>query len=87
MATVKKDLIDAAAQEFQVTKVQAEKMIQFVLDTVIDGALETGTSRFGKHMFKAKTRAARRGVNPSTGQSIEIPAKKYIAYKRVGGSL
>ena len=35
----------------------------------------------GFGQFEARTRAARTGVNPATGQSIKIPACKVPAFK------
>lgn len=39
---------------------------------------------FGK--FEAVRRAARKGVNPSTGESLKIPARKAVRFK-VGAEL
>lgn len=71
----KLQLIETLARETNVTKRQAEKMLSTLVDiierTVTDGE-KVAITGFGT--FDLGERAARRGINPQTGESIQIPA-------------
>ena len=79
----KTDVIAAVADEFDMTKKDAESVAGYVLDAVYDMALEDGACAFGNHKFIKKTTAARKGRNPQTGESLDIPAKTKVVYKRL----
>jgi DNA-binding protein HU-beta len=78
----KNDLIDAVAERTGLAKSDAARAVEAVLGTVTD-ALRKGEmvalSGFGS--FVTKTRAARTGRNPRTGESIAIPASRAPAFK------
>ena len=78
----KNDLIDAVAERTGLAKSDAAREVEAVLGTVTD-ALRKGEmvalSGFGS--FVTKTRAARTGRNPRTGESIAIPASRAPAFK------
>ncbi len=73
----KSELIDQVADRSELTKVQAARAIDAVLGTVED-ALRRGSevtlSGFGR--FHVAERGARRGVNPRTGERIQIAAAR-----------
>ena len=77
----KTELIDAVAKKGELTKKDAEKAVNAVLDAVTD-ALAAGEKiqivNFGT--FEVKTRAARTGRNPKTGEAMEIAASKTPAF-------
>ncbi len=77
----KTELIDAVAKKGDFTKKDAEKAVNAVLDAVTD-ALAAGEKiqivNFGT--FEVKTRAARTGRNPKTGEAMEIAASKTPAF-------
>ena len=60
----------------------AGKTVQMILDTIVE-SLSRGETvelrNFG--IFKVKSRKARLGRNPKTGHSVDIPAKKVVAFK------
>jgi len=74
---IKAELVARIAQEAEVTKRQAEKVVEVFIDS-IQGALSRGESLslvgFGR--FAVLARAGRKGRNPRTGQDIMIPARK-----------
>ncbi len=78
----KADLINALAAKNGISKKDAEKAVNGVLDLIVD-ALKGGdkVQLMGFGAFEVKTRAARTGKNPATGASIEIPESKAIAFK------
>ena len=79
----KKEVIDAVAEELGVSKAYAENAIFVVLDTVIGAARRNGQCAIAPHKFIKKTRSARKGRNPSTGEVIDVPARDYIVYKEI----
>ena len=77
----KLQLIDAVADKAKVTKKEAAAAVDAVLDVIAE-ALAAGEdvkiTGFGG--FEVKARAARTGRNPKTGEAVEIPASKYVAF-------
>ena len=73
----KSELVDQVADRAELTKGEAARAIDAVLDTVKD-ALHRGSevtlSGFGK--FHVGERGARQGVNPRTGERIQIAAAR-----------
>ena len=64
------------------TKVQAEKAVDMVVDSVVEG-LKGGdeVSLAGLGIFSTKMRAARQGRNPRTGESIQIKAMRIPKFR------
>lgn len=77
----KQELIDAVAAGTGVTKTNASKTVQAVLDAVTD-AVSRGESVqiIGFGAFSQGQRAARTGRNPTTGAEIAIPAAKTVKF-------
>ena len=77
----KLQLTDAVAQSTGMTKKDASAAVSAVLDAIVD-ALACGDdvkiTGFGG--FEVKTREARTGRNPRTGEPVEIPASKYVSF-------
>ena len=71
----KADFIDKVADRSGLSKRDASKAVDAVLDSITD-TLKQGDAvsftGFGK--FSAQQRAARQGVNPRTGERVQIPA-------------
>ncbi len=77
----KAELIEAVSKN-TCTKKEAQTAVESVFDA-IRGSLKkkdpVAISGFGT--FKVKETKARMGRNPKTGESIQIPAKKKIAFR------
>lgn len=77
----KLQLTDAVAQKAGITKKDAAEAVNAVLEVIAE-TLAAGEdikiTGFGG--FEVKTRAARTGRNPKTGEAVEIPASKYVAF-------
>ncbi|MDD4182443.1 MAG: HU family DNA-binding protein [Candidatus Omnitrophica bacterium] len=77
----KAELIEAVSKNC-CTKKEAQTAVESVFDA-IKGSLKkkdpVAISGFGT--FKVKETKARTGRNPKTGESIQIPAKKKIAFR------
>lgn len=78
----KTELIDKLAKESGNTKAQAERYLT-ALYSVITAALVAGDNVAipGIGKFEVKERAERKGRNPSTGESVIIPASKAVTFK------
>lgn len=78
----KKDLIAAISQKSGMAKNQSEVALNAVIDCLTD-LLAKGDSIVlpGFASLSVKKRAARTGRNPSTGKSIDIPARKVVQFK------
>jgi DNA-binding protein HU-beta len=78
----KNDVIDAVAERTGLAKSDAARAVEAVLATLTE-ALQKGDavalSGFGN--FVAKSRAARTGRNPRTGEAIAIPASRVPSFK------
>ena len=77
----KLQLIDAVAAKAQITKKEAAAAVNAVLDVVAETLAQGGDVKItGFGGFEVKERAARTGRNPKTGETVEIPASKYVAF-------
>ena len=78
----KAEMIDAMAEHAEISKGSATKAFNFVLDSITN-ALRSGktVSLLGFGNFTVKTRAARTGRNPKTGQPIQIDAATVPLFK------
>ena len=78
----KNDLIDVLKEQTGVSKKDAEKALAAVFDAIINAVAageKVQISGFGT--FEQRQRNARTGVNPRTGNSIDISASKVPAFK------
>ncbi len=78
----KASLIDAVHEKIGVTKADAERAIDVVIDS-ISGSLKKGdeVSIAGLGIFSAKMRAARTARNPRTGASIQVPSMRVPKFR------
>ncbi|CUW47966.1 HU family DNA-binding protein [Novacetimonas hansenii] len=81
------DLIDQIAQSTDRSKTEVRDILDALLDGIL-AAAKTGEdvtlTGFGK--FSVRQRAARQGRNPATGESIEIPASRKLAFSAGKGA-
>ena len=82
MAFTKSDMIEKMAESAGITKKAAGEALAAMLES-IETALAAGGSvtLTGFGTFSVTDRAARTGVNPRTGASIQIPAKTVPKFK------
>jgi DNA-binding protein HU-beta len=78
----KAELIDAVANAADLSKADAGRAVDAVVEAVTK-ALKKGqqVSVVGFGTFSVKTRAARSGRNPRTGETIHIAASKVPGFK------
>lgn len=78
----KTELIAAIAEQSGLTKKDAERALNATIDTIIKAVAEGDKIQLtGFGTFEQRQRNARTGVDPRTGNSIEIPASKVPAFK------
>ncbi len=78
----KAELIDAVAKDTKMSKkdaaVAVDSVIKMVTNTLKKGEKVT---LVGFGTWEVKKRAARKGVNPRTGEAIKIKATKVVSFK------
>ncbi len=75
-------IVDAVHMKLGTTKVQAEEVVDVVVDSIIN-SLKKGdeVSIAGLGIFSAKQRAAREARNPRTGEKIQVAAMKVPKFR------
>jgi DNA-binding protein HU-beta len=78
----KAGIVEAVHAVLGGTKVQAEQVVETVLNTVIE-SLKKGeeVSIAGLGIFSVKMRAAREARNPRTGEAIKVAAMKVPKFR------
>jgi integration host factor subunit beta len=83
----KAELVDEVSRTVQLTKKQAETIVNIVFDSIVE-SLRSGQKielrGFGS--FRLRSRKSRTGRNPKTGEKVEVPSKK-IPYFKPGKEL
>jgi len=80
----RKELIERVNElDFIETKKNATIVLDLILENIINEVQNGNEVALGQKFgtFKPITRAARTGVNPSTGAKLDIPAKKAIKFQ------
>ena len=78
----KTELISAVATSAELSKKDATKAVDALLDTIAE-TLKNGDKiqLIGFGNFEVRERAARKGRNPQTGEEMEIAASKQPSFK------
>ena len=78
----KAELVSTVAERAGMSKKDAEKAVVAVFDSIQD-ALKEGdkVQLVGFGTFETRSRGARVGRNPRSGESIQIPASRVPAFK------
>lgn len=78
----KSELIAKVAEKTDLTKKAAGDAVDAVFESITE-VLADGqrVTLVGFGTFEVRDRAARRGVNPATGQPMDIPASRAPAFK------
>ncbi len=75
-------IVDAVHAKLGGTKVQAEEVVDTVIDSIVS-TLKKGdeVSIAGIGIFSVKQRAARMARNPKTGEQVKVPATKVPKFR------
>jgi DNA-binding protein HU-beta len=82
----KTELAQAVAQKAGIDQTEAKKAVEATFEVITDELGKGGeiaVSGFGK--FSVSDRAARQGVNPATGEKIQIAASKAAKFSAASG--
>lgn len=78
----KTELVAAMAEQAEVSKKDAEKVLKAFTDVVADELKKGGKVQLvGFGTFEVSERAAREGRNPQTGKAMKIAASKAPKFK------
>ena len=78
----KLDIANAVHTKLGGTKVQAEEVVDIVIDCIVSTLKKGGeVSVAGLGIFSTKTRAARQARNPRTGESISVPSMRVPKFR------
>ncbi len=78
----KGQLIDAVQGQLGDSRANAEAAVNAVLDSIQSGVASAGSVQLiGFGTFKKANRKARTGVNPRTGDKIQIKASTTVTFK------
>ena len=78
----KTELIAAVAEATGISKKDAEKAVSATVNTIVDAIAKGDKVQLvGFGTFEQRQRNARTGVDPRTGNKIEIAASKVPAFK------
>ncbi|WP_188206023.1 HU family DNA-binding protein [Alkalibacillus aidingensis] len=78
----KTDLINAVAENADLSKKDASKAVDSVFEAITDSLTKSEKVQLiGFGNFEVRERSARKGRNPQTGKEIDIPASKVPAFK------
>lgn len=78
----KAELVEFVADNADLTKADAARAIEAVMEGVTEGLKKSGkVTLVGFGTFSAKKREARTGRNPQTGETVKIAARVVPAFK------
>jgi DNA-binding protein HU-beta len=78
----KADLVNSLSENTGLTKTKSNEVIDVIVSTISE-ALRSGdkVTLVGFGTFTTTQRDARKGRNPKTGETLEIPAKRVAKFK------
>ncbi|MCB1042912.1 MAG: HU family DNA-binding protein [Acidobacteria bacterium] len=83
----KADLIEAVARATELSKKDAEEIVNTFLESIIESLNRgEGVELRGFGSFRIRSRGKRVGRNPRTGESVDVMAKQ-VPYFKVGKQL
>ena len=73
----KADLVNKVSSLTGQTKTDVSSIVDATIETIVDSVVDgKKVSILGFGSFEPRDRSARQGLNPKTGEKIEIPAKR-----------
>ena len=78
----KRELIETVSSKAEITKKEADAVVNTTLDAIIEGLASEGKVIIpGFGSFEVRNKTAREARNPRTGEKIKIAAKRAPAFK------
>jgi integration host factor subunit alpha len=78
----KADLVEKVYFKSDLTKKESSEIVEHIFDllkSTLEGGEKIKIAGFGN--FEVKEKSTRRGRNPQTGATIEIPARRVLTFK------
>lgn len=78
----KKSIASEIAKNYELSQKVSQEIVDSIFEEMKECLMSGGTvdiAKFGK--YEVTERKERTGVNPSTGEKIEIPASKAVKFK------
>lgn len=82
MTLTKKEIVEKIAEQTQIKQIDVKKVVQKTFDSIAEALIKGDRVElrdFG--IFKTKSRKARKGRNPRTGESVPVPPKRAVVFK------
>ena len=78
----KAELVNQVAQTVNISRSEADTIVTEVLDSIVQSLREGDSVEFrGFGSFRIRTRPARKGRNPKSGETVEVPSKTIPFFK------
>ena len=78
----KQDIIDTMAKKTGQSKAASERMLNAAIEAIKEGVARDGNLVLTNFCsFTVISKAERKGRNPRTGETMVIPARKFIKFK------
>ena len=78
----KTELVEVVSSKAEITKAEALKVVNATFDAISEGLVSDGkVVLVGFGTFEVRSRTARSGRNPRTGEQIKIAASRVPAFK------
>ena len=78
----KTELIESVSSKAEITKAEAARVVAATLESISEGLVSDGkVVLIGFGTFEVRSRTARTGRNPRTGEAIKIAASRVPAFK------
>jgi nucleoid DNA-binding protein len=78
----KAELVEGVSGKVDLTKKETNDVVDAIMSAITDSlAMNERVTLVGFGTFQVMARKARRGVNPQTRETIQIPAKKVPKFK------
>jgi integration host factor subunit beta len=80
---LKSELITSLSSEYpQLTQKEVERVVNLIFDSMTEALEEGGRVELrGLGAFSTRDRSPRKGRNPRTGASVEVPSKRVPYFK------
>jgi len=81
MGITKAEIIESMAEEAGIAKAAAERAYDAFVNSIVQGAKQGPVTLVGFGTFRISERKARTGINPRTGEKIQIAATNALVFK------
>ena len=81
-STTKNDLVESLCRELDYSKKEVQEVVDTLFETIREGLEQGNTIKLpGFGNFTVRSKNARVGRNPKTGEEIEITARNVLSFK------